>query len=120
MNVDSVAGDPELLAAHGWGLSTRSRSRLTLGGTVTTCVAREGVYSGERHECPSAQWLVQFSDRARVLLGGWPTSGGAGYGFRRRTPARPRLHAFCTIEEAADAVRLIEANFDRASATPQR
>ncbi len=115
MNVDSVAGDPELLAAHGWevvdplSISTDpwryrdyvrgSRGEFTVGKDMNVRL-RSG-------------W---FSDRAACYLAAGRPVVEQDTGFGDVLPLGPGLHAFGTVEDAADAVRLIEANYDRASA----
>src|SRR5438128_12000143 len=57
-----------------------------------------------------------FSDRAACYLAAGRPVVEQDTGFGDVLPLGPGLHAFCTVEDAADAVRLIEANYDRASA----
>src|SRR5262249_54095492 len=115
MNVDSVAGDPELLAAHGWGcvdplaVSTDpwryrdyvrdSRGEFTVAKDMNVRL-RSGWVSGP------APWQ----------LAGGPPVAEQDTGFGDVLPLGPGLPAFRTVEEAVHAVRLIEADYERASA----
>jgi hypothetical protein len=57
-----------------------------------------------------------FSDRAACYLFAGRPVVEQDTGFGDVLPLGPGLHAFHTVEEAADAVRAIEANYERASA----
>jgi hypothetical protein len=114
MNVDSVAGDLDLLTAHGWRVIDplpisrdpwryqdyvrRSRGEFTVAKEMNVRL-RSG-------------W---FSDRAACYLAAGRPVVEQDTGFGDVLPLGPGLHAFRTVEEAADAVRRIEADYARAS-----
>ena len=114
MDVDSVPGDPELLTAHGWrivdpiALSAncwryrdylrRSRGEFTVAKDMNVRL-RSG-------------W---FSDRAASYLAAGRPVIEQDTGFGDALPLGPGLHSFHGVEEAAAAVRAIEADYDRAS-----
>lgn len=115
MNVDSVAGDPELLAAHGWGVVDPL--------AVSTDPWRYRDYvRGSRGEFTVAKDMNirlrsgWFSDRAACYLAAGRPVVEQDTGFGDVLPLGPGLHAFRTVADAADAVRLIEADYERASA----
>lgn len=115
MNVDSVAGDPELLAAHGWlvvdpiAVSTDPwRYRDYLRGSRGEFTVAKDMYVRLR-----SGW---FSDRAACYLAAGRPVVEQDTGFGDVLPLGPGLHAFRTVADAADAVRLIEADYERASA----
>ncbi len=115
MNVDSVAGDPELLAAHGWRVVD------PLGISIDPWRYRDYV-RGSRGEFTVAKDMNVrlrsgwFSDRAACYLAAGRPVVEQDTGFGDVLPLGPGLHAFHTVEEAADAVGVIEADYDRASA----
>ena len=114
MDVGSVPGDPELLSAHRWrivdpiALSAncwryrdylrRSRGEFTVAKDMNVRL-RSG-------------W---FSDRAASYLAAGRPVIEQDTGFGDVLPLGPGLHAFHGVEEAAAAVRAIEADYDRAS-----
>jgi hypothetical protein len=115
MNVDSVAGDPELLAAHGW--------RVVDPLAVSADPWRYRHYvRGSRGEFTVAKDMNVrlrsgwFSDRAACYLAAGRPVVEQDTGFGDVLPLGPGLHAFRTVEEAVNAVRLIEADYERASA----
>ena len=115
MNVDSVAGDPELLAAHGWGIVDPI--------AVSTDPWQYRAYlRGSRGEFTVAKDMNVrlrsgwFSDRAACYLAAGRPVVEQDTGFGDVLPLGPGLHAFHTVAEAAQAVRLIEADYERASA----
>ena len=57
-----------------------------------------------------------FSDRAACYLAAGRPVVGQDTGFGDVLPLGPGVHAFRTVEEAAAAVRAIEAGYARASA----
>ena len=115
MNVDSVAGDPELLAAHGWRVVD------PLAISLDPWRYRDYV-RGSRGEFTVAKDMNVrlrsgwFSDRAACYLAAGRPVVEQDTGFGDVLPLGPGLHAFHTVEEAADAVRVIEADYNRASA----
>src|SRR5206468_2918111 len=115
MNVDSVAGDPELLAAHGWGVVD------PLAVSADPWRYRDYV-RGSRGEFTVAKDMNVrlrsgwFSDRAACYLAAGRPVVEQDTGFRDVLPLGPGLHAFRTVEEAAAALGAVEADYARASA----
>src|SRR5881397_2400404 len=115
MDVGRVPGDPEVLQAHGW--------RIIEPLAVSTDPWRYRDYlRGSRGEFTVAKdvnvrlrsgW---FSDRAACYLAAGRPAVEQDTGFGDVLPLGPGLHAFRTVEEAAAAVRAIEADYPRASA----
>ena len=115
MDVDSMAGDLDLLTAHGW--------RVINPLAVSTDPWRYHAYIREsRGEFSVAKDINVrlrsgwFSDRAACYLAAGRPVVGQDTGFGDILPLGPGLHAFCTVEDAADAVRRIEADYHCASA----
>lgn len=113
MNVDSVAGDSALLTAYGW----QTVDPLT----VSTDPWRYRDYvRGSRGEFTVAKDMNVrlrsgwFSDRAVCYLAAGRPVVEQDTGFGDVLPLGPGLHAFRTVEDAANAVRLIEADYARA------
>jgi hypothetical protein len=115
IGVERVAGDYELLTAHGWhvidphAISTdpwlyRDYLRSSRGEFTVAKDMNVRLRSG---------W---FSDRAACYLAAGRPAVEQDTGFGDVLPLGPGLHAFRTVDEAADAVRSIEANYERASA----
>ena len=115
MDVGRVPGDPEVLHAHGW--------RIVDPLTVSTDPWRYRDYlRGSRGEFTVAKdvnirlrsgW---FSDRAACYLAAGRPAVEQDTGFGDVLPLGPGLHAFRGVEEAAAAVRALEADYPRASA----
>jgi hypothetical protein len=115
MNVDSVAGDPELLAAHGWRVVD------PLAISTDPWRYRDYVCSSRGEFTVAKDMNVRlrsgwFSDRAACYLAAGRPVVEQDTGFGDVLPLGPGLPAFHTVEEAADAVGVIEADYDRASA----
>ena len=115
MNVDNVAGDPALLAAHGW--------RVVDPIAVSRDPWRYRDYlRGSRGEFTVAKDMNVrlrsgwFSDRAACYLAAGRPVVEQDTGFGDVLPLGPGLHAFRTVEDAVNAVHLIEADYERASA----
>jgi len=115
MDVGSVPGDAERLAAHGW--------RVVDPRAVSADPWRYRDYvCGSRGEFTVAKDLNirlrsgWFSDRAACYLAAGRPVVEQDTGFGDVLPLGPGLHAFRTLEEAAAAVRAIEADYPRASA----
>jgi len=115
MDVANVAGDAELLAAHGWRVADplavsadpwryRDYIRDSRGEFTVAKDVNVRLRSG---------W---FSDRAACYLAAGRPVVEQDTGFGDVIPLGPGVHAFRTLEEAADAVRAIEADYARASA----
>ena len=113
MNVDSVAGDPALLATHGW------QTVDPLAVSTDPWRYRDYV-RGSRGEFTVAKDMNirlrsgWFSDRAACYLAAGRPVVEQDTGFGDILPLGPGLHAFCTVEDAADAVHLIEMDYARA------
>jgi hypothetical protein len=114
MDVEGVPGDPELLRAHGWKIVH------PLGVSADPWRYRDYV-RGSRGEFTVAKdvnvrlrsgW---FSDRAACYLAAGRPAVEQDTAFGDVLPLGPGLHAFRTVEEAAAAVRSIEADYPRAS-----
>jgi hypothetical protein len=115
MDVDGVPGDVELLRAHGW--------RIVHPLTVSVDPWRYRAYlRGSRGEFTVAKdvnvrlrsgW---FSDRAACYLAAGRPCVEQDTAFADHLPLGPGLHAFRTVDEAAAAIREIEADWSRASA----
>ncbi len=115
MDVGSVPGDAERLAAHGW--------RVVDPRAVSADPWRYRDYvCGSRGEFTVAKDLNirlrsgWFSDRAACYLAAGRPVVEQDTGFGDVLPLGPGLHPFRTVEEAAAAVRAIEADYPRASA----
>ena len=114
MDVDGVPGDPELLGAHGWRIVDpravsadpwryREYIRSSRGEFTVAKDVNVRLRSG---------W---FSDRAACYLAAGRPAIEQDTGFGDVLPLGPGLHAFRTVEEAAAAVRAVEADYGRAS-----
>src|SRR5712692_3209555 len=115
MDVGNAAGDSELLAAHGW--------RVVDPLAVSTSPWRYRDYlRSSRGEFTVAKDMNirlrsgWFSDRAACYLAGGRPVVEQDTGFGDVLPLGPGLHAFGTVDEAAAAVAVIEADYARASA----
>jgi hypothetical protein len=115
MDVDSVVGDTALLASYGWQVidplrvSTdpwRYRDYVRESRGEFTVV--KDVYVRGR-----SGW---FSDRTACYLAAGRPVAAQDSGFGDVLPLGPGLHAFRTVEEAAEAIRSIEADYERARA----
>lgn len=115
MDVQSVPGDVELLSSHGWQAvdplavsidpwNYREYIRLSRGEFTVAKDMNVRLRSG---------W---FSDRAACYLAAGRPVIEQDTGFGDLFPVGPGLHAFRTCEEAADAIRIIETDYARASA----
>jgi hypothetical protein len=115
MNVDSVAGDPELLAVHGWRVVD------PIAVSADPWCYRDYL-RGSRGEFTVAKDMYVrlhsgwFSDRAACYLAAGRPVVEQDTGFGDVLPLGLGLHAFRTVADAAEAVRLIEADYERASA----
>lgn len=114
MDVDSVRGDRDLLAAHGW----RIVDPIALSAD---CWRYRDYLRGSRGEFSVAKDMNVrlrsgwFSDRAASYLAAGRPVVEQDTGFGDVLPLGPGLHAFRTVDEAADAIRAIEADYQRAS-----
>jgi hypothetical protein len=115
MDVDSVPGDVEQLQAHGW--------RVTDPLSVSTDPWKYRDYiRGSRGEFTVAKDMNirlrsgWFSDRAACYLAAGRPVVEQDTAFGDVLPLGPGLHAFRTVDEAAAAIRIIEADHGRAGA----
>lgn len=115
MDVDSVAGDPERLAASGWGIvdpvavsADPWRYRDYLRGS-----RGEFTVAKELNVRLRSGW---FSDRAACFLAAGRPCVEEDTAFGDALPLGPGLHAFRTRDEAVDAIRSVESNYEAASA----
>jgi hypothetical protein len=115
MDVESVPGDPELLAGHGWHVVDPR--------AISTDPWRYRDYlRGSRGEFTVAKDLNVrlrsgwFSDRAACYLAAGRPAIEQDTGFGDVLPLGPGLHAFRSIDDAAAAIRSVEADWPRASA----
>jgi hypothetical protein len=115
MNVDSVAGDPDLLRAHGW--------RVVDPVSVSADPWRYRAYvRGSRGEFTVAKDMNVrlcsgwFSDRAACYLAAGRPVVEQDTGFGDVLPLGSGLHAFRTVVDAAEAIQAIEADYNCASA----
>jgi hypothetical protein len=114
MDVESVPGDGKLLTDHGWHIvdpmyiSTDPwRYRDYLRGS-----RGEFTVAKDMNVRLSSGW---FSDRAACYLAAGRPVVEQDTGFGHVLPLGPGLHAFKTPDEAAEAVKLIEDNYDKAN-----
>ena len=115
MNVQSVPGDADLLSGYGWKLVNpeevsfdpwRYRNYL--------CNSRaEFTVAKEMNIKLRTGW---FSDRAACYLAAGRPAVEHDTGFGEVLPLGRGLHAFQTVEQAAEAVEIIEADYERAAA----
>jgi len=115
INVDNVVGDPELLAAYGWRVVD------PLSVSTDPWRYRDYIRSSRGEFTVAKDMNVRlrsgwFSDRTACYLAAGRPVIEQDTGFGDVLPLGPGLHAFRTVEDAAAAVRLIEAEYGRASA----
>jgi hypothetical protein len=113
--VSSVPGDLETLRGHGWSVvdpvtvsADPWRYRAFIRGSRGEFTVAKDVNIRLR-----SGW---FSDRAACYLAAGRPVIEQDTAFGDVLPLGPGLHAFRTVEEAAAAVRAIEADYRRASA----
>lgn len=115
MDVGSVPGDADRLAAYGW------RTESPRAVSADPWVYRDYI-RGSRGEFTVAKDLNVrlrsgwFSDRAACYLAAGRPVVEQDTGFGDVLPSGPGIHAFRTVEQAAEAVRVIESDYARASA----
>ncbi len=115
VDVDGVPGDRELVTGHGW--------RVADPAAISHDPWRYRDYvRGSRGEFTVAKdmnirlrsgWL---GDRSPCYLAAGRPVVVQDTGFGDALPLGPGLHAFRDVEEAAEAIRIIEADYGRASA----
>jgi hypothetical protein len=115
MDVERVRGDSEILTDNGWHVLDpmsisadpwryRDYLRSSRGEFTVAKDMNVRLRSG---------W---FSDRAACYLAAGRPAVEQDTGFGEVLPLGPGLHAFNTLAEATEAVRMIERDYDRASA----
>jgi hypothetical protein len=115
MDVGSVPDDPGVLGAHGWRIAD---PRVVSGDPFTY----RDYLRGSRGEFTVAKDLNVrlrsgwFSDRAACYLAAGRPVVEQDTAFGDVLPLGPGVHAFRTVEEAASAIRTIEADYAAASA----
>lgn len=115
MDVDSVPGDLDQLRAHGW----RVTDPLAVSTDPRTyrdyiCASRgEFTVAKDMNVRLRSGW---FSDRAACYLAAGRPVVEQDTAFADVLPLGPGLHAFRTVDDAARAIRAIEADYPRASA----
>ena len=115
MNIESVPGDPERLAAYGWRVVDPIKVSIDPWRYRDYVRASRGEFtvSKDMNVRLRSGW---FSDRAACYLAAGRPVVEQDTGFGDVLPLGPGLHAFRTVEDAAAAVELIEAEYERASA----
>lgn len=115
MDVENEPGDLEMLTQHGWHIVDPNQ--------ISTDPWRYRDYlRGSRGEFTVAKDMNVrlrsgwFSDRAACYLAAGRPVVEQDTGFGDVLPLGPGLHAFQTVEDAAEAVREIEGDYPRASA----
>jgi hypothetical protein len=115
MDVASVPGDLAVLRAHGWQVADPR--------AVSADPFRYRDYlSGSRAEFTVAKDMNirlrsgWFSDRAACYLAAGRPAIEQDTGFGDVLPLGPGLHAFRTVDDAVEAIRMVEADYPRASA----
>lgn len=115
MDVDNVPGDGDLLRSHGWEVVD------PLAVSVDPFLYR-AYLCGSRGEFTVAKEMNialrsgWFSDRAVCYLAAGRPVVEQDTAFGDVLPLGPGLHAFRTVDEAAAAIREVEADYARASA----
>jgi hypothetical protein len=115
MDVENVPGDPALLAGHGWRIADpravsgdpwryRDYLRESRGEFTVAKELNVRLRSG---------W---FSDRAACYLAAGRPVVEQDTGFGDVLPLGPGVHAFRTVDEAADAIARIESDYAAARA----
>jgi hypothetical protein len=115
MDVESVPGDPERLSSHGWHVVD------PLHASTDPWAYRNYLRSSRGEFTVAKDMNVRlrsgwFSDRAACYLAAGRPVVEQDTGFGDVLPLGPGLHAFNSLEAAAEAVRTIESDYDRASA----
>jgi hypothetical protein len=114
MDVWRVPGDLERLAKHGWSvIDPRSISADFWKYQEYLRNSRgEFTVAKEMNVELRSGW---FSDRAVCYLAAGRPVVAQDTGFGEVLPLGPGLHAFRTVEEASEAIRVIESDYQRAS-----
>jgi hypothetical protein len=115
MDVESVPGDPERLSSHGWHVVDPLHASTDPWAyrNYLRCSRGEFTVAKDMNVRLRSGW---FSDRAACYLAAGRPVVEQDTGFGDVLPLGPGLHAFNSIEAAAEAVRTIESDYARASA----
>lgn len=114
MDVENVAGDPALLASHGWQIIDPLRV------STDPWRYRDYIHASRGEFTVAKDMYVRlrcgwFSDRTACYLAAGRPVVVQDSGFGDIVPLGPGLHAFRTTAEAAEAIRCIEADYHCAS-----
>lgn len=115
MDVWRVPGDTELLTSHGWQIVN------PLSVSTDFWKYRDYLRSSHGEFTVAKEMNIHlrsgwFSDRAACYLAAGRPVVEQDTGFGDVLPIGPGVHAFRTVEEACEAVRAIEADYQSASA----
>jgi hypothetical protein len=115
MDVESVPGDRELLTERGWHVVN------PLQVSTDPWCYRDYLRSSRGEFTVAKDMNVRlrsgwFSDRAACYLAAGRPVVEQDTGFSDVLPLGPGLHAFKTVDEAVEAVNIIERDYDKASA----
>ena len=115
MDVENVVGDPASLAAHGWQVVDPLRVSTDPWRYRDYVRRSRGEFTVAKDMCVRLRsgW---FSDRTACYLAAGRPVAAQDSGFGDILPLGPGLHAFQTVDQAAEAIRSIEADYQRASA----
>jgi hypothetical protein len=115
MDVESVPGDLDTLSQHGWQVVDPLRASIDPWGYRSYLRGSRGEFTvaKDMNVRFRSGW---FSDRAACYLAAGRPVVEQDTGFSEVLPLGPGLHAFNSIEAAVDAVRIIESDYERASA----
>src|SRR6266576_141740 len=115
MDVDSVPGDVELLTAKGWHIVDPIQTSIDPWRYRDYLRGSRGEFTvaKDMNVRLRSGW---FSDRAACYLAAGRPVVEQDTGFGQVLPLGPGLHAFNTVDEATEAVQIIERDYDRASA----
>ncbi len=115
MDVDSVPGDVELLTAKGWHIVDPIQTSIDPWRYRDYLRGSRGEFTvaKDMNVRLRSGW---FSDRAACYLAAGRPVVEQDTGFGQVLPLGPGLHAFNTVDEATEAVQMIERDYDRASA----
>jgi hypothetical protein len=115
MDVWRVPGDTELLTSHGWQIVN------PLSVSTDFWKYRDYLRSSRGEFTVAKEMNIHlrsgwFSDRGACYLAAGRPVVEQDTGFGAVLPIGPGVHAFRTVEEACEAVRAIEGDYQRASA----
>ncbi|MGE3537673.1 MAG: hypothetical protein AB7N91_09575 [Candidatus Tectimicrobiota bacterium] len=114
MDVESVAGDPELLARHGWHVVAPLRVSTEPWDYRAYICRSRGEFSVAK-EMYVRLYSGWFSDRTACYLAAGRPAVVQDSGFGNTIALGPGLQAFQSVDEAARAIQEIEADYPRAS-----